>query len=55
MFLVAAALVSAWLITVANIPAQIVALMEPFIDNKMLLMVMLMVLMVMNHIKPECF
>ena len=44
MFLVAAALVSAWLITVANIPAQIVALMEPFIDNKMLLMVMLMLM-----------
>jgi tripartite ATP-independent transporter DctM subunit len=44
MFLVAAALVSAWLITVANIPAQIVALMQPFIDNKMLLMAMLMLL-----------
>ena len=44
MFLVAAALVSAWLITVASIPAQIVALMEPFIDNKMLLMAMLMLI-----------
>ena len=44
MFLVAAALVSAWLITVANIPAQIVTLMQPFIDNKMLLMAMLMLL-----------
>ena len=44
MFLVAAALVSAWLITVASIPAQIVALMQPFIDNKMLLMVMLMLI-----------
>ncbi len=44
MFLVAAALVSAWLITVANIPAQIVVLMEPFMDNKMLLMAMLMLL-----------
>ncbi len=44
MFLVAAALVSAWLITVANIPAQVVAMMEPFIDNKMLLMVMLMLM-----------
>ena len=44
MFLVAAALVSAWLITVASIPAQIVALMEPFIDNKMLLMAMLMLM-----------
>jgi tripartite ATP-independent transporter DctM subunit len=46
MFLVAAALVSAWLITVANIPTQVVALMEPFIDNKTLLMVMLMLLVV---------
>ena len=44
MFLVAAALVSAWLITVANIPAQIVTLMEPYIDNKMLLMAMLMLM-----------
>jgi tripartite ATP-independent transporter DctM subunit len=44
MFLVAAALVSAWLITVANIPAQIVDILRPFIDNKTLLMVMLMLL-----------
>ena len=44
MFLVAAALVSAWLITVANIPAQIVEILRPFIDNKTLLMVMLMLM-----------
>jgi len=44
MFLVAAALVSAWLITIANIPAQVVEMMRPFIDNPMLLMVMLMLL-----------
>jgi tripartite ATP-independent transporter DctM subunit len=44
MFLVAAALVSAWLITVANIPAQVVQLLQPFMDNKMLLMAMLMLL-----------
>ncbi len=44
MFLVAAALVSAWLITVANIPAQMVELMKPFMDNKMMLMAMLMLL-----------
>ncbi|MFM2209712.1 MAG: Sialic acid transporter permease protein SiaT [Pseudomonadota bacterium] len=42
MFLVAAALVSAWLLTVANIPNQIVDLMRPFIDNPTLLLVMLM-------------
>ena len=44
LFLVAAALVSAWLITVANIPAQVVELLRPFIDNPKLLMVMLMLL-----------
>lgn len=46
MFLVAAAMVSAWLITVANIPAEVAKLMEPFMGNKMLLMVILMVLVV---------
>jgi tripartite ATP-independent transporter DctM subunit len=44
MFLVAAALVSAWLITIANIPSKIVEILRPFIDNKMLLMVILMLL-----------
>jgi TRAP-type transport system large permease protein len=44
MFLVAAALVSAWLITVANIPAQMVELVKPFMDNKTLLMAVLMLL-----------
>ncbi len=44
MFLVAAALVSAWLITVANIPTQIVEILRPFIGNQTLLMVMLMLL-----------
>ena len=44
MFLVAAALVSAWLITVANIPNQVVAMLEPFLDNPKLLLIMLMLL-----------
>jgi tripartite ATP-independent transporter DctM subunit len=44
MFLVAAAMVSAWLITVAQIPAQLVGLLQPFLDNKTLLMVAIMVL-----------
>ncbi len=44
MFLVAAALVSAWLITVANIPAKVVDLLSPFLDNPTLLMIMLMLL-----------
>ncbi len=46
MFLVAAALVSAWLITVANIPAQVAALVEPFHDSPRLLMALLMLLVV---------
>jgi tripartite ATP-independent transporter DctM subunit len=46
MFLVAAAMVSAWLITVANIPAEVAKMMEPFMDNKMLLMVILMLLVI---------
>jgi tripartite ATP-independent transporter DctM subunit len=46
MFLVAAAMVSAWLITVANIPAEVAKMMEPLMDNKMLLMVVLMLLVI---------
>ena len=44
MFLVAAAMVSAWLITVANIPAQVVALLEPLLGSPKLLMLAIMVL-----------
>jgi len=44
MFLVAAALVSAWLMTSANIPGELGKLLEPFMDNKLLLMMMMMVL-----------
>ncbi|WP_077001001.1 TRAP transporter large permease subunit [Variovorax sp. KK3] len=46
LFLVACALVSAWLITIANIPAQVTELLEPFIDNKILLMFVIMVLVI---------
>ena len=46
MFLVAAAMVSAWLITVANIPTEVAKLMEPFMGNKMLLMFIMMLLVV---------
>ncbi len=46
MFLVAAALVSAWLITQANIPAEISTLIEPLMGNKTLLMFALMFLVV---------
>ncbi|MBS3907308.1 MAG: TRAP transporter large permease subunit [Syntrophaceae bacterium] len=44
MFLVAAAMVSAWIITVVNLPGQVVGLLEPFLDNPKLLMFALMVL-----------
>jgi tripartite ATP-independent transporter DctM subunit len=44
MFLVAAALVSSWLITVAQIPDQVVALLKPFMGNPMLLMIAIIVL-----------
>ncbi|AZO80670.1 MULTISPECIES: TRAP transporter large permease subunit [unclassified Bosea (in: a-proteobacteria)] len=44
MFLVAAAGVSAWLITTANIPQQLAAMVEPFMGNKMLLTAVLMLL-----------
>jgi tripartite ATP-independent transporter DctM subunit len=44
MFLVAAAMVSAWMITVANLPAEVVALLQPLLDRPTLLMVAIMVL-----------
>ena len=46
MFLVAAAMVSAWLITVANIPTEVAAMLAPFMGNKMLLMFIMMALIV---------
>ena len=46
MFLVAAAMVSAWLITVADIPGEVARMLEPFMDNRMLLMFVIMVLIV---------
>jgi tripartite ATP-independent transporter DctM subunit len=44
MFLVAAAMVSAWLITVANLPGQIVELLQPLLDSPRLLMLAIMIL-----------
>ncbi|WP_028391688.1 TRAP transporter large permease subunit [Bacillus cihuensis] len=46
MFLVAAALVSSWLITVANLPTQIISLLEPFMDQPMLLTFMIVFLVI---------
>jgi tripartite ATP-independent transporter DctM subunit len=44
LFLVAGALVSAWLITSANIPGEITRLLEPVMGNQLVLMLMIMVL-----------
>lgn len=46
MFLVAAALVSSWLITVAEISSQIVEMARPFMGNQTLLMIVLMIIVV---------
>ena len=44
MFLVAAAMVSAWLINVAQLPGQIVELLQPLLDSPKLLMFAIMLL-----------
>ncbi|MVW77396.1 TRAP transporter large permease subunit [Bordetella sp. 02P26C-1] len=49
MFLVAAAMVSAWLITAADIPGEVTNLIEPLIDDpKLLMLVIMMLLMVVG-------
>jgi tripartite ATP-independent transporter DctM subunit len=47
MLLVAASMVSAWLITVAGLPALLVGLLQPFLDNQTLLMLAIMVLVIL--------
>jgi len=44
MFLVAAAMVSAWLITIANLPQELISLLQPFLDKPVLLMIMIMII-----------
>jgi tripartite ATP-independent transporter DctM subunit len=44
MFLVAAAMVSAWLITVANLPGELIELLQPLIDRPILLMFVIMLI-----------
>jgi TRAP-type transport system large permease protein len=44
MFLVAAAMVSAWMITVANLPGELVGLLKPLLDNPTLLLVVIMII-----------
>ena len=46
MLLAGTAMVSAWLITVADLPGQLAELLSPFMDNKILLMAMIMVVVV---------
>ena len=46
MFLVAAAMVSAWLITVASLPQELIALLQPFLDQPMLLMFIIMLIVI---------
>ena len=45
-FLIAAALVSAWLITTSSVPQQIAAMLSPFMDSPRTLMFVMMVLVV---------
>jgi TRAP-type transport system large permease protein len=47
MFLVAGAMVSAWLITVAQLPAQLVDLLQPLLDSPTLLMFAIMFLVIL--------
>jgi tripartite ATP-independent transporter DctM subunit len=47
MFLVAASLVSAWLITIADIPQEVSEMMAPFMENKIVFMFILMVIVFM--------
>jgi tripartite ATP-independent transporter DctM subunit len=44
MFLIATAMVSAWLITVAQLPDKVVAMLQPFMGSQMMLMIAIMVL-----------
>src|SRR6218665_3881644 len=44
MLLIAAAMVSAWLITVADLPAKVIGMLEPFMGNQTLLLIAIMVL-----------
>jgi tripartite ATP-independent transporter DctM subunit len=46
MFLVAASLVAAWLITIADLPGQVAALLEPLMDSPTLLLAVIMLLVV---------
>jgi TRAP-type transport system large permease protein len=44
MFLVAAAMVSAWMITVANLPAELITVLKPLLDQPVMLLVLMMLI-----------
>src|SRR5690606_37386509 len=44
MFLVAAAMVSAWLITVADMPSKVIDMLQPFMGSQTVLLLAIMVL-----------
>jgi tripartite ATP-independent transporter DctM subunit len=44
MFLVAAAMVVAWLITVANLPGELISLLQPLLDRPTLLLIVMMLI-----------
>nr|WP_319484341.1 TRAP transporter large permease subunit [uncultured Cohaesibacter sp.] len=44
MFLIGTSMVSAWLITIANLPAQIISFLSPFMDSPHILVLMIIVL-----------
>ncbi len=46
MFLIAAAMVTAWLITVADLPHKVIGLLQPFMDSPILLMAVIMLLVI---------
>lgn len=46
MFLIAAAMVTAWLITVADLPHKVIALLDPFIGSPIVLMAVIMLLVI---------
>ena len=47
MLLVAAAMVSSWLVTIADLPGQLASILEPFMDNQTLLLVVIMLLVIL--------
>lgn len=47
MLLVAAAMVSSWLVTIADLPGQLAAVLEPFMDSPTLLLVVIMLMIIM--------